>query len=136
VIEKAQPIALLIGRVVVGVNFIVHGWEKFADVGGTVAYFKSEDVPLPEVSTVVIAILEFVGGVAFVLGFLLPVFGTLLMLDMLGAIVFVHAGNGFYVSTDGYEYVMTLAAVSLIIAFSGGGALAADGLWRGRKAKR
>ena len=135
-IEKARPIVLLILRVVVGVVFIVHGWEKFADVDGTVAYFKSAHVPFPTASTIVIAILEFVGGVALVLGLLLPVFGTLLMLDMLGAIVFVHASKGFWVSKDGYEFVMTLAAASLAIAFSGGGALAADGLWQGRNAKR
>jgi putative oxidoreductase len=136
VIEKARPIALLLARVVVGFVFIVHGWEKFADIGGTVAYFKSVDVPLPGVTTVVLAILELVGGVALVLGILLPVFGTLLMLDMLGAIVFVHGSKGFYVSKDGYEFVLTLAAASLAIAFSGGGALAVDGLWQDRKAKR
>jgi putative oxidoreductase len=135
VIEKVQPIALLIARIVVGVVFFVNGWEKFADVHGTTAYFKSAHVPFPGVSTIVIATLETVGGVALALGLLLPVFGTLLMLDMLGAIVFVHAKNGFWVSKDGYEFVMTLAAASLALAFSGGGALAADGLWRRRKVK-
>jgi putative oxidoreductase len=135
VIEKVGPITLLIARIVVGIVFFVNGWEKFMDVHGTTAYFKSAHVPSPGVSTIVIATLETVGGVALALGLLLPVFGTLLMLDMLGAIVFVHAKNGFWVSKDGYEFVMTLAAASLALAFSGGGALAVDSLWRRRKVK-
>jgi putative oxidoreductase len=70
--------------------------------------------------------------VALVLGLLLPVFGTLLALDMLGAIAFVHGSKGFFVSTDGFEFVLALAAASLAIAFSGGGLLAMDSLWRRR----
>ncbi|MEN3536373.1 hypothetical protein AAH991_14760 [Microbispora sp. ZYX-F-249] len=36
---------------------------------------------------------------------------------------------------DGVEFVLGLAAAGLAIAFSGGGALAADNLWQGRRAK-
>lgn len=136
-IEKAQPIALLLARVGLGTVFIANGWEKFAmtGIGGTAAFFQSVGVPLPWVSAAVIATLELVGGVALVLGLLLPVFGTLLTLDMLGAIVFVHGSKGFFIADDGVEFVLALAAASLAIAFSGGGALAADNLWQGRKAK-
>ena len=83
----------------------------------------------------VIATVELVGGIAVVLGLLLPVVGTLLTLDMLGAIVFVHGSKGFFIADDGVEFVLSLAAASLAIAFSGGGALAADNLWQGRRAK-
>ncbi|GAB3150457.1 DoxX family protein [Microbispora hainanensis] len=136
-VEKARPIALLLARVGLGTVFIANGWEKFAmtGIGGTAAFFESVGVPLPWVSAVVIATLELVGGVALVLGLLLPVFGTLLTLDMLGAIVFVHGAKGFFIADDGVEFVLALAAASLAIAFSGGGALAADNLWQGRKAK-
>ncbi|MEV4454991.1 DoxX family protein [Microbispora sp. NPDC049633] len=136
-IEKAQPIALLLARVGLGTIFIANGWEKFAmsGISGTTAFFKSVGVPLPAVSAVVIATLELAGGVALVLGLLLPVVGTLLTLDMLGAIVFVHGSKGFFIADDGVEFVLGLAAASLAIAFSGGGALAADNLWRGRRTK-
>jgi len=132
VMEKIQPVALLVTRVVVGIIFIAHGWEKFTSIDATVAFFKSAQVPLPEVSTLAAAALELVGGVALVLGLLLPVFGTLLVLDMLLAIVFVHASKGFWVSEGGYEFVLALAAACIAVAYSGGGALAVDGLWRRR----
>jgi putative oxidoreductase len=81
-----------------------------------------------------VAILEVVGGIAFILGALLPIVGTLLALNMIGAIVFVHGSNGFSSANGGYEYVLVLAAACLAIGFSGGGALAVDKLWLGRRA--
>ncbi|GAB3909227.1 DoxX family protein [Microbispora bryophytorum subsp. camponoti] len=136
-IERARRIALLLARIGLGTVFIANGWEKFAmsGIGGTAAFFASEGVPVPWVSAVVIATVELAGGIAVVLGLLLPVVGTLLTLDMLGAIVFVHGSKGFFIADDGVEFVLSLAAASLAIAFSGGGALAADNLWQGRRAK-
>jgi putative oxidoreductase len=137
VTEKAQPIALLLARVALGIIFIAHGWEKFAMSGidGTTAFFESVNVPLPWAMAVATAVLELAGGVALVLGLLLPVVGTLLTLDMLGAIAFVHGGKGLFIDKDGFELVLDLAAASLAIAFSGGGALAAGTLWKGRRAR-
>lgn len=136
-IEKARPIALLLARLALGFIFIAHGWEKLAvsGIAETATYLRSEGVPFPWLSALGTAILELVGGVALVLGLLLPVFGTLFVLDMLGAFIFVHANKGIFVSTDGFELVLGLAAASLAIAFTGGGALAVDNLWRDRKAK-
>ncbi|SDK73579.1 putative oxidoreductase [Nonomuraea maritima] len=135
-IEKAQPIALLLARVALGIIFIAHGWEKFAMSGidSTTEFFESVGVPLARATAVGTATLELVGGVALVLGLLLPVVGTLLTLDMVGAIVFVHGSKGLFIDKDGYELVLGLAAASLAIAFSGGGALAADSLWQGHRA--
>jgi putative oxidoreductase len=135
VTEKAQPVALLLARVALGIIFIANGWEKFAmsGIGATTKFFESVGVPLPAISAVAVATLELAGGVALVLGLLLPVVGTLLTLDMLGAIVFVHGSKGLFVSKGGFEFVLALAAASLAIAFSGGGALAADTLWQGRR---
>lgn len=134
-IEKARSIVLLLGRVAVGVVFIAHGWSKFADMGisGTTAFFSSIGVPAPGIAAPVVATLELAGGAALVLGVALPVAGTLLALDMIGAIVFVHAPNGLFVDKGGYELVLTLAAASLAIGFTGGGTLAVDNLWRARQ---
>ncbi|MFC0549320.1 DoxX family protein [Planotetraspora thailandica] len=133
--EKVRPIMLLLTRLALGVIFIAHGWNKFAvsGLGATTRFFESVGVPLPAISAVAVATLELVGGVALVLGLLLPVFGTLLALNMLGAIVFVHGEKGLFVSEGGFEFVLVLAAACLTIAFCGGGALAADRLWQGRR---
>ncbi|GAA3429587.1 DoxX family protein [Streptosporangium sandarakinum] len=131
-LDRIRPFALLLGRIGIGVIFLVHGWQKFTTMGisGTTAFFEQIGIPLPGLAAPAVAVLEVVGGIAFIVGAALPVFGVLLALDMIGAIVFVHGANGFAVDKGGYEFVLALAAAALVIGFSGGGALAADGLWR------
>ncbi|MFC0862807.1 DoxX family protein [Sphaerimonospora cavernae] len=137
-LAQIRPIALLIGRVGIGVIFLMHGWQKFTTMGlsGTTAFFEQIGVPLPGLAAPAIAVLEVAGGLALILGAVLPVVGTLLALNMLGAIVFVHGANGFSVGEGGYEYVLALAVAALAIGFSGGGTLALDTLWQRRVSSR
>ncbi|MER7208626.1 DoxX family protein [Streptosporangium sp. NPDC000239] len=134
-LERARPIALLLARIGVGVIFVVHGWQKFATMGlsGTTAFFEQIGVPLPGLAAPAVAVIELVGGIALILGAALPIAAILLVLDMLGAIVFVHGANGFDAAKGGYEFVLALICALLAIAFSGGGALALDDLWQRRR---
>lgn len=127
-LDKARPVALLLARVAIGVIFLVHGYQKFATMGiaGTTKFFESIGVPLAGLAAPLVAVLEVVGGIALILGAALPIAGTLLALNMLGALVFAHLPAGFSVSEGGYEFVLALAAASLAIGFTGGGALALD----------
>lgn len=129
-IDRARPIALLLARIAVGVIFLVHGYQKFADMGiaGTTKFFESAGIPLAGVAAPAVAVLEVAGGIALILGAALPIAGTLLALDMIGAIVFVHGSSGFGAGEGGYEFVLALAAASLAVGFTGGGALALDTL--------
>ncbi|MCF6473535.1 DoxX family protein [Nonomuraea sp. MG754425] len=126
-VDQARPIVLLLARVAIGVIFLVHGYQKFASMGiaGTTKFFESVGIPLAGLAAPVVATLEVAGGLALILGVALPIFGTLLALNMLGAITFVHGVNGL-VGEGGYEFVLALAAASLVIGFTGGGALALD----------
>ncbi|MGC5010389.1 DoxX family protein [Streptosporangium sp. DT93] len=134
-VDRIHPYTLLVARVVLGVVFVVHGWQKFTTMGlaQTTAFFDSTGIPLAGVAAPVVAVLEVVGGIALILGAALPVFGTLLALTMLGAILFVHGANGFGAAKGGYEYVLVLAVTTLAVGFSGGGALAVDSIWQRRR---
>jgi putative oxidoreductase len=127
-VDQARPIVLLLARIAIGVIFLVHGYQKFATMGiaGTTKFFESVGIPLAGVAAPAVAVLEVAGGLALIAGAALPIVGTLLAIDMIGAIVFVHAANGFGAAEGGYEFVLALAAASLAIGFSGGGALALD----------
>ncbi|WP_214326600.1 DoxX family protein [Nonomuraea sediminis] len=131
---QARSVVLLIARVAVGVIFLVHGYQKFATMGiaGTAKFFESAGIPLAGVAAPGIAVLEVAGGLALILGVALPVAGTLLALDMIGAIVFVHGANGMDATKGGYEFVLGLAAAALAVGFTGGGALALDRLFTRR----
>jgi putative oxidoreductase len=131
-IARIRPIGLLIGRVVLGVVFIAHGWQKWSTNGmdATVEGFESLGIPAPALSAYFTATAELVGGALLIVGALLPLVGLALAGIMIGAMYFVHPLTGAFFSREGgYEYVLLLAAVSIAIGFSGGGALALDSLW-------
>ncbi|SEG84653.1 putative oxidoreductase [Nonomuraea solani] len=135
-VDQARPVVLLLARIAIGVIFLVHGYQKFATMGiaGTTKFFESAGIPLAGVAAPAVAVLEVAGGLALILGVALPIVGTLLALNMVGAIVFVHAANGFAAGEGGYEFVLALAAASLAIGFTGGGALALDNVLGRRRA--
>lgn len=130
-IARIQPLAFLIARVAIGSVFVVHGWQKWADWGieGTATGFEAMGVPAPQLSAYFSATVELVGGAFLILGALLPLTGVVLAINMVGALITAHWANGFWVELGGYEFVLSLAAASLALGFSGGGALAVDRLF-------
>lgn len=119
-------IGLLIGRVMVGVVFVAHGFQKWSDgISGTQAGFDAMGVPLPDVTAILQAGLEVGGGALLVLGVLTPLVGALLGLSMLGAAYFAHR-DAFFVADGGAEFVLVLAAASFLFALAGPGRCSVD----------
>jgi putative oxidoreductase len=127
----AGDIVILIGRVLLGVVLIAHGWQKLFDSGisGTARQFAGVGIPLPTVAAVFAATVEVLGGALLLLGAFTAVVGVLVVLDMLGAAVFVHIpkGEGIFVKTNGWELVGVIAAGALILAGFGAGRFSVDG---------
>ncbi|MDH6228784.1 DoxX family protein [Streptomyces sp. MJP52] len=131
----ARDLALLVTRVAVGAVFLAHGWQKLFTNGidGTAAFFDQAGVPAATASAWFAAVVELAGGAALILGLAVPVAGVLLLVDMIGAFVFVHAGNGLFVDAGGYEFVLVLGAASLALAAVGAGRFSVDHLLTGRR---
>ena len=123
---------LLLLRVVTGIIMIVHGAQKFFvdGISGVSGFFGTMGIPLAGVSAVAVATIEFVGGLLLVAGLGTRIVGGLFAATMVGAIVFVHGGNGFLAAAGGYEFVLLLAAVGAALALTGGGRYALDALRR------
>jgi putative oxidoreductase len=121
-------VALLIGRVLLGVLFFAHGWQKLVTNGidGTAAFFGQMGVPMPTLAAWGAAVVELVGGAALVLGLLTPLAALVLLLDMIGAYVFVHAGKGLFIDQGGFELVGALGAGCLLLIGSGPGRYSVD----------
>ncbi|MFC4605439.1 DoxX family protein [Rhodococcus kronopolitis] len=129
-----RDLALLIARVGIGVIFVAHGWQKFFTNGieKTQAGFDAMGAPMPDVSAIVSATIELVGGFALIAGIATPIAGILLFLNMVGAFFIVHVNNGIFVTDGGYELVLALGVGSLLIAASGAGRLSIDALLGGK----
>ncbi|WP_187438055.1 DoxX family protein [Actinomadura decatromicini] len=129
-IPYLSDVALLIGRVAVGVVFVAHGWQKFDDMGhgGVTKMFKGMDIPAPSLAAYYSTWVELIGGLALIAGVAVPLAGLLLAADMAGAFWFVHKGNGVFVTENGYELVLVLGASALLLALAGAGRFSVDGL--------
>jgi putative oxidoreductase len=76
---------------------------------------------------------EFLGGLALVLGLFARWAAGLLAINMAVALLTVHLKGGFFVP-EGFEFVLTLLAACLALACLGSGALSVDAaLARGRR---
>ena len=131
----ARDLAVLLGRIAVGLVFFAHGWQKLFTNGidGTAAFFDSVGVPAASAAAWFAALVELVGGAALIVGFAVPAAGLVLLVDMIGALLFVHAGAGLFVEQGGYELVLVLGAASLLLAAVGAGRFSVDHLLTGRR---
>lgn len=125
-------------RVVLGFLIASHGWQKFNEwtITGTQGAFAQMGIPAADIAAPVIATLELVGGIALILGLATRPVAALLVLDMLGAIILVHASAGVFVEAGGYELVLILGAAALALALSGPGKLSLDHALFGRSSSK
>ncbi len=121
-------------RVVVGFLFAAHGWQKYNEftIAGTQGAFAQMGVPAAELVAPIVATLELAGGIALILGLATRPIAVLLTLNMIGAIVLVHAPAGVFVEAGGFELVLILGASTLAVALVGPGRLSLDHAFFGR----
>ncbi|TCN54798.1 putative oxidoreductase [Rhodococcus sp. SMB37] len=127
-VSFVRDIGILIARVGLGAILLTHGLQKLTVWGqsGTAAAFEGMGVPAPSLGAFVATWVEILGGIALILGLLVPVFGALLFAVMAGAFVIVHVGNGVYVADGGFELVAALGLGALLLAVVGAGRFSVD----------
>ena len=119
---RAQELGIAVLRIVVGIVFLVHGAQKLFVIGvGPVAHmFGGIGIPLPQVSAIVVTLVEFAGGIALILGVVTRWAAVLLAIDMAVAVGKVHLHGGFFLPR-GYEFALTLLAACVALALAGPG---------------
>lgn len=125
---------LAVLRAIVGFVFAAHGAQKLFVYGfeGVSGAFAGMGVPLPGIVGPAVALIEFFGGIALVMGLLTRLAAAGLAGVMLGAIVLVHLAAGLFLP-NGAEFALTLFGASAALALLGAGAYSVDGVLARRR---
>ncbi len=126
-------IALLFGRLAIGICFIVHGLGKLGIVGpgslaGFTQFLEELGVPRPALQARIAMLSELLGGALLTVGFLTRPACILLIGTMLVAAFLGHKGGGYLTTNDppGNEYPLNLAVVCAMFVLLGPGAFSLD----------
>jgi putative oxidoreductase len=127
--------ALFIGRVAIGVCFVVHGMGKLGLVGtgnmqGFVDWLESLGVPMAPIQARMAMLSEITGGSLLALGLLTRPACLLLIFTMIVAGRLGHKGAGYLITNNppGAEYTINLAVICGVFALLGPGVISLDHL--------
>ncbi|MGS2720125.1 DoxX family protein [Paraglaciecola aestuariivivens] len=132
--ESQSGYAALALRIPAGIIFTAHGAQKlfgwFGGYGleGTGQWMGSIGLEPGYLMALLAGSAEFFGGLFLILGLLTRPAALVLSITMLVAIFSVHFVNGLFMSNNGYEFGLTLLAISVSLLFAGAGKFGLDNL--------
>ena len=120
-------------RVVLGVVFLMHAWEKLFvfGVAGTADILAKLGIPLATFAAGLLIVVELVGGVAILAGYYTRVASALLVIEMCVAIPVARFNGGFF-APSGYEFEFALLGACATLALTGPGAISLESWLRRR----
>jgi putative oxidoreductase len=121
------PAAVLAGRVLLSILFIIAGYSKLTAISGTAGWFGSIGLPMPTATTVVVGLVELLGGLAILVGFKTRIAAIVVAIFVLAATAVAHldfsqAGNALMLQKN-----LAITGGLLLLAVLGAGPLSIDG---------
>ncbi|MEK6718123.1 MAG: DoxX family protein [candidate division NC10 bacterium] len=128
-LTQLQGWGITVLRVVVGIVFLAHGGQKLFvwGFGGMAGFLGQVGIPAPMLAAVVVTLVEFLGGLALLLGLFTRWAAIPLAINMAVAILTVHLQAGFFLP-NGYEFALTLLAANVALILLGSGEASLDSL--------
>ena len=127
-----MALGLLILRLAVGLTMAAHGSQKlfgwFGGYGlqGTGGFLEKLGFVPGRRHALFVGLAEFGGGLLLALGLFTPLAALLIVSVMLVAVAAIHFKNGYFNSSQGFEYNLILASAAVSVAITGAGAISLD----------
>jgi putative oxidoreductase len=128
-LDRLQPLALLVLRVVLGTIMIGHGYGKVFG-GFSHVHDMVQHIGFPGWMAYPLAATEFFGGILIIAGLFTRCVAVAMLIDMSVAIWKIHWHNGLK-GPGGVEFPMAVAAIAFTLIFFGGGSIAFDSIRKG-----
>lgn len=125
---SGKDVASLVLRAAIGGTMIAHGVRHGRTLEGTARWFGSIGFKQPKLQAAASAAVEVGAGAALIVGAGTPLAASAVVGTMAVAARSVHLPNGFFITGEGYEYVLNLSAASVALAAIGPGRLSVDRL--------
>jgi putative oxidoreductase len=125
---SGKDVASLVLRAAVGGTMLAHGIRHGRTLDGTAGWFGSIGFKQPRLQATASAVVEVGAGAALIAGAGTPLAASAVVGTMAVAARSVHLENGFFITAEGYEYVLNLSAAAIALAAIGPGSLSVDRL--------
>ncbi|MDW6024070.1 DoxX family protein [Mesorhizobium sp. BAC0120] len=119
-------VVVLIGRILLSIIFILSGFQKLTAISATAGYFASYGLPGGAATAVVVGLVEFVGGLAILLGFQTRIAAWLLAVFSVASALVAHTNFADLMQLINFQKNLAMAGGFLVLATYGPGALSID----------
>ena len=118
---------ILVARILISILFILAGFGKLTAISATAGWFGSIGLPMPTVTTVIVGLVELLGGISVLVGFQTRIAAIVLAVFTLAATAVAHldfsqAGNALMLQKN-----LGITGGLLLLAVLGAGAYSIDG---------
>jgi putative oxidoreductase len=121
-----NDIALLIGRILIGLLFVMAAYGKFKGLAGTTGYMTKLGVPGPAIMAPIVAAFELLVGVLVIVGFKTRLAALAIAIFVVIAALIAHTNFGDGNQLNHFLKNLAVAGGCLALFVSGAGAYSVD----------
>ena len=120
-------VVLLVARILLAIIFLLSGFMKLSDIAGTAAYFANYNLPMPTATAVIVGLIEFLGGLAILIGFKTRIAAWVLAIFAVATALVAHTDFADQMQMINFLKNLAIAGGFLALAVEGAGSISLDG---------